>query len=166
MRTKRNDDMAFVQTVWEYSNEVEMADIPPEGDRFLYIRNAMFDDNTQKYMIYFTDLGSGTQFMVSYNLNRINKTTLAPEPNTRARGTLISLNRAMFNVRKGIPNPVDIIGGVVSGEVVHREYQGKMYVNIYTYSPVPEDIVLSDSKIDQYYIGYPEDDYENEGGAE
>lgn len=150
--------MAFKQTTWEFSDEVEKADIPQEGDRFLFIRNAVYDDNTNKYYLYFTDVADGTQFMVSYNMNKVDKDTGSVTPNVRTRGTLISLNRAIFDKSSGIPFPGDIIGAVVGGNVVHREYQGKVYVNIYTYSAVPEDIVLSYSHIEQYYIGYVPDD--------
>lgn len=146
--------MAFKQTVWEFSDETEKEDLPQEGERYLFIRNAAYDENNAKYYLYMTDIGDETQFILSYNLNKVDKNSGALMPNSRTRNTLITLNRALFDASSGIPFPDDIIGGVVQGKVVHREYNGRTYANVYSFEAVPEDIALSYSQIEQYYVGY------------
>lgn len=152
--------MAFKQTQWEFSDEKETEDtgfqLPPEGDRFLFIDDASFDESNRKYKVWFSDIATGIKFSMIYNMDMVDKNTGQVVSNYISRNTLITLNFAIFGERQGIPNPVDIVGAVVQAEVKHREYQGKTYVNIRKYSPPNEDMVVY-SNIEQYYAGYSEE---------
>ena len=85
------------------------------------------------------------------------KNTNVRKPNNRARGTLISLNKALFDADVGIPFPGDIIGGVVVGEVEHMSFVGddgkaRTIATVRRFDPVGSDMTVF-SEIDQYYIG-------------
>lgn len=152
--------MAFNQTKWEFSDEKEAEmtgfQLPPEGDRYLTIEDAEFDEKTRKYRLWFVDIGTNTKFVMIYNMDMVDKSTGQVVANPMSRNTLISLNFALFGERQGIPYPGDIVGGVVGAEIKYREYEGKKYVNIKKYSPVNADMVVY-SSIEQYYEGYSEE---------
>lgn len=157
--------MAYKQTQWEFSEEVETPDefeLPEEGTRPLYIRGAKYDDENDprgKYTIEFTDIGGehNIEFKVNYRLFSFDKNTNVRKPNNRARGTLISLNKALFDMNVGIPFPDDIVGGVVSGEVEHMTFTGddgklRTIPTVRRFDPVESDMMVF-SEIDQYYVG-------------
>ena len=157
--------MAYKQTAWEFSEEVEKPEeyeLPEEGLRNLYIKDAKYDDETDprgKYTITFTDIGGehNIDFRVNYRLFTFDKNTNVRKPNNRARGTLISLNKALFDSDVGIPYPGDIIGGVVVGEVEHMSFTGndgkaRTIATVRRFDPVGPDMTVF-SEIDQYYIG-------------
>lgn len=153
--------MAFRTTQWQFSDEEERESeyrYPAEGDAWLYIEDARFDEDQQRYHIWFKDLREGgVPFSIAYNLSKVDPATSTLVPNTVSRNTLISLNKALFAAERGIPNPVDIIGGVVGGTIKLRDYNGRKYVNIYRYFPPDENMVVF-ADIEQYYTGYVADD--------
>lgn len=152
--------MAFNQTMWEFSEEKEAEttgfQIPPEGERYLIIEKAEFDEKTRKYRIWFQDIGTEIKFTMIYNMDMVDKSTGQVVSNPMSRNTLITLNFAIFGEKQGIPYPGDIEGAVVSADIKYREYEGKKYVNIKKYAPVNADMVVY-SSIDQYYEGYSEE---------
>lgn len=161
--------MAFKMTPWKYDDEVEEAVIPIEaGEHDLYIMSASIDESVPANPVYrlgFKSLQTNAEFTIAYWLNSEDKATGAIVKNKQARGTLISLKKALFGVDVGMPNPEDIVGGVVHAEVKMSKPNdaGKTYVRIYQYEPVPQDIAAV-AEIEQYYIGMeneiPQDDDE------
>lgn len=162
--------MAFKQTAWEFSDVREEAQefrLPEPGETFLKIEDADYDRDKHRYMIQFESIDEGLTFRIYYNVDRLSSRTGEFEPNISVRNCLVGLNRAIFNAPKGMPNPEDIKGAVVMGEIQIREYDGqdvtgnpvkKKAASIWRYEAVPEDIVLSYGDIEQYYIGYEEDE--------
>lgn len=160
--------MVFKQTAWQFSDE-EKKDtefkLPEEGDRYVIIDDATYDEETHQYRIWMTDIGNDAKFRVKYNVDKLSKDTGNYEPNLTARGVLVTLNQAIFGAEKGIPYPEDIKGAVAQAEVKHSKFKGddgveRTYVNIWKYKPVEYDIVLSYGSIEQYYIGYVSDEEE------
>ena len=149
--------MAFKSTEWEYSNEVEKdtsrAQVEP-GDRYLYVKDAYMSQDKNGYDTYeiqFEDLTNHAVFTIRNWLYTTDRDTNNVIPNQGTRNTLIGLGKALAGPGShiGIPNPVDIKGGVVLGIV---KFNKNGYPVIYEYRPVDEDIaVLAD--IDQYYVG-------------
>lgn len=150
--------MAFKITPWGLSNEVEEITIPIEaGEHDLYITSASYDDSEPSnptYMIGLKSLQTNAEFTQTYWLNATDKVTGVITKNKQARGTLITLGRALFGVEVGIPHPDDIVNGVVHAEVKMSKPndKGKSYARIYEYEPVPQDIAMI-AGIEQYYIG-------------
>lgn len=131
--------MAIKVTEWKYSDEVEAERIPViPGERHLIINDASYQDGDEIYTINFQDAQNGARFSIKYWLNTSDKSGNIV-PNSSARGSLISLHFAALGQRKGLPFPADIIGAVVRGEVVMKEYNGKEFPKIYTYKPVSAD---------------------------
>lgn len=150
--------MAFKITPWGLSNEVEEVTVPIEaGEHDLYITSASYDESEPSNPIYkigFKSLQTNAEFTQAYWLNATDKDTGAIIKNKQARGTLITLGRALFGVEVGIPHPNDIVDGVVHAEVKMSKPndKGKSYARIYEYEPVPQDIAMI-AGIEQYYIG-------------
>ena len=150
--------MAFKITPWGLSNEVEEITVPIEaGEHDLYITSASYDESEPSNPIYkigLKSLQTNAEFSQAYWLNTTDKDTGAIIKNKQARGTLITLGKALFGVEVGIPHPNDIIDGVVHAEVKMSKPndKGKSYARIYQYEPVPQEIALI-AGIEQYYIG-------------
>lgn len=136
--------MTFKETIWAYSNETATPSVE-EGPRNLLIKSATFDNSEKRYTITFEDLALEIPFTVSYKLNKADADgNIIPNPLTR--DTLISLGTALAGRPIGIPNPTDIVGGVVVGNV---RIKGR-YINIYTYDSVSENLAAF-SEIEQYF---------------
>ena len=152
--------MAFNTTNWEYSNvttEEKVFAKPEEGERYLKINNAIFDGSDKRFTIFVTDLGNNAEFSLSYWLNTNDRTTNDTIPNTSHRNALVSLGKALAGHEIGIPNPNDVVGGVVLANIVLKESKttpDKKFARCFKFQAVPEDMaILAD--IDQYYIGAP-----------
>ena len=143
--------MAFKRTEWEYSNEVEKANIPvEEGLRYVKIVNATFDSASKEYDLTVDDLTNSAEFTLRYWLNGTDKNGNIIS-NASARGTLISLGKALAGEPIGIPAPEDVIGGVVVAEVVMKETQtGSRFPRVYKFTAASEEVVRDHSDIEQY----------------
>lgn len=153
--------MAFRTTEWKYSNEIAAEDIPvKEGPQYLQILNARHEEDSDVYTLFLKSLSNDAEFSVRYWLTSAEDGI--PVPNSRSRGTLISLGKALAGCPIGIPNPVDIVGGVVQADVRMSKptSSGGTYPRIYQFAPVPTEIVLGFGSIDQYSIE------EEDGSAE
>lgn len=141
--------MVFEQTAWKFD---EVEDTPrvmaEEGMRYLLIEEAKMGDDGV-YTLWVKDLQNDATFSLRYWLE------VAGEDGSitlddAAKGTLISLKHALTGIKKGIPNPVNIAGGVVRGNVVIRESKtGKKYPKVFKFMPVSEDWACMGS-LDQY----------------
>lgn len=142
--------MVFKTTEWKYSNEVAAEDIPVrEGPQYLQILNARHEEDSDVYTLFLKSLTNDAEFSVRYWLTSAEDGV--PVPNSKARGTLISLGKALAGFPIGIPNPMDIIGGVVQADVkMSKPSNGNTYPRIYQFSPVPMEVALSFSSIEQY----------------
>lgn len=152
--------MAFNNNAWTYSNviaEEKKFIEPEEGERSLKIENVRFDESEKKYMITVSDLGNDARFDLSYWLNTSDRNTGDIIPNTYHRNALVSLGKALAGYEIGIPNPADIVGGIVYGEITLKQSKtnpDRKFPRCFVFRPVPEDLAcLAD--IDQYYIGAP-----------
>lgn len=144
--------MAFKTTEWEFSNEVDNKTIPPqEGEQFAQIMNATYNDKEGTYILTLQSLTNNAEFNLHYWLFQKDENG-ATLPNSRNRGTLITLGRALAGEPIGIPFPADVIGGIVKVDVKFSkpDKNGNIYPRVYAFSPVPEDIAAIAS-IDQYY---------------
>lgn len=145
--------MAFKVTEWEYSDVVDATAIPvAEGDQFLSILDAIYRPDDDEYTLYVKSLQNDAEFSLRYWLTSRDQGG-ALIPNSKSRGTLVSLGIALAGDAIGIPNPVDIRGGVVRANVVLSKPndKGAQYPRVYSFQAVPEDIAVL-SSIDQYYI--------------
>lgn len=146
--------MVFQTTEWKYSKEVDATQIPVvEGTQFLQIIDARYSDETDEYSITVKSLTNDAEFNLRYWLTSRDENG-AILPNSKARGTLISLGTALAGQPIGIPNPVNIKGGVVQANVTMGKpnAKGNQYPRVYSFQAVPEDIVLAFSTIDQYFL--------------
>ena len=144
--------MAIKVTEWKFSNEVEAERIPVEaGNRYLLINEASFNESDGTYTLNLQDLQNEARFTIKYWLNSSDKYGNII-PNSAARGTLISLHHAALGQDKGIPYPDDIKGAVVQGEVILKDYNGKMFPKIYKYKPVTEDWACLGFIEEQYVV--------------
>lgn len=149
--------MAIKVTEWKFSDETEAERIPVlEGSRYLLINDASYTEGEEVYSINFQDLQNDARFSVKYWLNTSDKNGNIV-PNSAARGTLISLHHAALGQNKGLPYPADIIGAVVCGEVVLKDYNGKAFPKIYKYKPVNMDWAV---------LGFIEEQYVEETAEE
>lgn len=149
--------MAFKNSTWEYSEKVIEGSQPIEfGERYLFIENAAFDDVKKEYKIFVKDLGNKATFSLSYWLTSLDQATNQIIDNELSIGTLNSLGEALAGVNIGVPNPQDIIGGVVFANVKESKpnANGKTYARVYKFEPVPEDMAVF-ATIDQFYVGAP-----------
>lgn len=143
--------MEFKTTEWKYSREIAAEDIPvKEGPQYLQILNARHDEDSDVYTLFLKSLTNDAEFSVRYWLT--SAVEGVPQPNSRSRGTLISLGKALAGCPIGIPNPADVGGGVVQADVRMSKPSpsGEVYPRIYQFSPVPMDIVLAFASIDQF----------------
>lgn len=152
--------MAFNNIEWEFSNVKEEAMAyakPEEGDRYLKIIDADYNEDDQRYTITVHDLGNEAQFTLSYWLFTADPETNNIIPNVAQRNTLVSLGRALAGKDIGVPNPATIIGGVVLAHIVlkaSKKDPEKKYARCFKFDAVDEEMaVLAD--IEQYYIGAP-----------
>lgn len=149
--------MGFKTTEWELSTKVMTAQPIEYGQRYLFIDNATYDEEKKMYKIFVTDLTNKATFSLSYWLEGWNKEKTERVDNQVSIGTLNTLGEALAGINIGVPNPQDIIGGVVMAELKpsQADENGKVYARCYKFSPVPGDIAALAS-IDQYYIGATE----------
>lgn len=154
---------AFKTTEWKYSNEIDQTQIPiEEGQAYLFIRDARFDDDKGIYRLDVENLNTSAQFTLYYYLESRDENNQV-SVNAQAKGTLISLGIALAGVQIGIPNPQDVKGGVVSAYINLRERQnGGMYPKVYHFEPVNEDMAAF-ATIDQYYTGCETEEDGTEG---
>lgn len=154
---------AFKTTEWKYSNEIDQTQIPiEEGQAYLFIRDARFDDDKGIYRLDVENLNTSAQFTLYYYLESRDENNQV-SVNAQAKGTLISLGIALAGVQIGIPNPQDVKGGVVSAYINLRERQnGGMYPKVYHFEPVNEDMAAF-ATIDQYYTGCEAEEDGTEG---
>ena len=150
--------MAFNNIEWEFSDvkaEERTFPRPEEGDRYLKIIDAVYDDNDRRYTITVFDLGNEAQYSLSYWLDTSDFETNNIVPNVAHRNALVSLGHALAGKDIGIPNPDAIRGGVVLAHVTlkaSKKDPEKKYARVFKYDPVDEDMaVLAD--IEQYYNG-------------
>jgi hypothetical protein len=146
--------MAFQRTEWEFSDVVDATQIPAEeGVQYLLILDAIYNDESDEYTLSVKSLTNDAEFNLRYWLTTRDQNG-ALLPNSKSRGTLISLGVALAGEPIGIPNPVDIRGGVVQANVTMGKpnAKGVQYPRVYTFQAVPEDIVLGFATIDQYFI--------------
>ena len=140
-------------TQWEGSeakgNEYE---VPEEGPAYCLITNATYDKSTFEYRLYMHNLNTDKDMMsFRYTMKKAGQDGTI-EPNHYSEGTLISLGKAVFGQKVGVPFPTDIIGAVVIANIKHREYNGKTYASIYTFDAVPAEIVRSYGQIVQFSV--------------
>lgn len=154
---------AFKTTEWKYSNEIDQTQIPiEEGQAYLFIRDARFDDDKGIYRLDVENLNTSAQFSLNYYLESRDENNQV-SVNAQAKGTLISLGIALAGVQIGVPNPQDVKGGVVSAYINLKESQnGRMYPKVYHFEPVDEDMAAF-ATIDQYYMGCEVEEDETEG---
>ena len=143
--------MAFKTTEWGYSNEIDQTQIPiEEGQAYMFIRDARFDEDKGIYTLEMENLNTSAQFRLTYYLEQRDENNHI-SLNPQAKGTLISLGKALAGVQIGIPNPVDVKGGVVRGYITLKESQrGTMYPKVYHFDPVDENMAAF-ATIEQYY---------------
>lgn len=142
-------------TEWKYSDEKEEVFAPVEpGIRDLIIEDARFSEGDEVYTIFFRDLENDAKFSLRYWLITADENGNI-KPDTRQRGTLITLGKALFGPESnaGVPFPGDIIGGVVRAEVVLKPNAAgdKSFPRIYKYEPTTEDLAYCGT-IEQYFI--------------
>lgn len=144
--------MAFKTTEWEYSNEIDQTQIPlEEGVAYMFIRDARFDEEKGQYYIEMENLNTSAQFRLTYYLEQRDENN-HKSLNPQVKGTLISLGKALAGVQIGIPNPLDIKGGVVKGYITLKESQkGTIYPKVFHFDPVNEDMAAF-ATIEQYYV--------------
>lgn len=149
--------MAFKATQWKYSDQEDQTQISvEEGVNYLYITGARYDEDKGIYTVEVESLNNRSQFRLTYFLENRNENN-QPIINPNAKGTLISLGKALAGVTIGIPNPPDIVGGVVKGYVYLKESQkGNVYPKVYHFDPVPEEMAVL-ATIDQYFVGAEEE---------
>lgn len=146
--------MAFQSTKWEFSDVVDATQIPvEEGTQYLLILDAIYNDESDEYTLSVKSLTNDAEFNLRYWLTTRDQNG-ALLPNSKSRGTLISLGVALAGEPIGIPNPIDIVGGVVQANVTMGKpnAKGNQYPRVYSFQAVPEDIVLGFATIDQYFL--------------
>ena len=144
--------MAYKITEWEYSGEVDKTAIPvEEGLRYLKIMDASFDPSNKQYEMSVQDLTNSAEFTLRYWLNGTDKDGNIVA-NTSARGTLISLGKALFGMPVGIPAPGDVVGGVVTADVVLKKSATSeaKFPRVFKFSPATKSVVDDYSDIEQY----------------
>lgn len=144
-------------TPWILSGMVAKAAVPLcEGNHTLQITEASFKDDENYYSLTLKSLDEeDEQSTLRYYIIKKDGTR-----NEQAIGTLNKLGHCIFGLPEdqvGIPNPEDIVNGIVRGFVKHTVYEGKEYVNIYEYNPVDKKTleIAKESGIptlDQYAI--------------
>lgn len=148
--------MAFKTSKWALSNmNVSAAGEyiePIEGLQYLKILGASYDENNARYRVELKSLANEAEFSQTYFFSSKDDESIPPKlTNRKQMGSVASIGVALAGENIGIPNPDDIIGGVVLADVGLREYNGKTYASIWAYDAVPQDIVVSYADIEQYY---------------
>jgi len=145
--------MGFNNTKWELSDKIVKQNSIEYGDRYVMITGASYDSTEKVYKISVRDIMCDAEFSLTYWLEGWNKDKTERIENKTSVGTLNTLGEALAGVNIGIPNPQDIIGGVVMAEVTktNPNEQGKTYTRVYKFKPVPGDIAAC-ATIDQYYL--------------
>ena len=120
-------------TPWLLSSMVAKTTAPLcEGNHTLQIAEASFKDDENYYSVTLKSLDNeDEQSTLRYYIIKKDGTR-----NEQAIGTLNKLGYCIYGVEAGIPNPSDIVNGIVRGFAKHTVYEGKEYVNIYEYNPV------------------------------
>lgn len=141
-------------TPWILSGMVAKTTVPLcEGNHTLQITEASFKDDENYYTVTLKSLDEeDEQSTLRYYILKKDGTR-----NEQAIGTLNKLGYCIYGVEAGIPNPEDIVNGIVRGFAKHTVYEGKEYVNIYEYNPVDKKTleIAKESGIptlDQYAI--------------
>ncbi len=149
--------MAFEQHEWALSG-MTVSTVPPQveaGLQYLKVLDASYDENNARYRIKFQSLANDAEFSLMFFFADSHDDSIPPKlTNRRQMGTVASLGEALAGCNIGIPNPADIIGGVVMAEVSFRDSTstGKTYTTIYKFEPVPKEVAGSFADIDQYSI--------------
>lgn len=147
--------MAFKETAWDLDNVTIPEYVKPEaGLQYLLITGAKFDaqDRTQPYEVSFHSLQNGAEFTLKYWIFSMNPEG-AIVPDRKQMATVISLKTALAGRECGVPNPVDIVGGIVAGDVIMQPSKSdpsKSFARIYEYLPVTSE-VKQYSQIEQFY---------------
>lgn len=140
-------------TQWAFSDEeAEQFKSMEAGLRHVIVRDASYDDASGKYTLDLKDLQDGATARLTYSMFKADESGNMIK-NGGPRATLIGLGKAILGTKKGIPFPQDIIGGVAVANVVHREYNGKTYCNVYEFRPDEFDWVVLGSIDDQNFLG-------------
>lgn len=141
-------------TPWILSSMVAKTTVPLcEGNHTLQITEASFKDDENYYTVTLKSLDEeDEQSTLRYYILKKDGTR-----NEQAIGTLNKLGYCIYGVEAGIPNPEDIVNGIVRGFAKHNVYEGKEFVNIYEYNPVDKKTleIAKESGIptlDQYAI--------------
>ena len=141
-------------TPWILSSMVAKTTVPLcEGNHTLQITEASFKDDENYYTVTLKSLDEeDEQSTLRYYIIKKDGTR-----NEQAIGTLNKLGYCIYGVEAGIPNPEDIVNGIVRGFAKHNVYEGKEFVNIYEYTPVDKKTleIAKESGItvlDQYAI--------------
>lgn len=166
----------YVNTQWKYGAITETERVTPEvGNRFLKIISADCNEDDPEnpfYVIGCQDLQNGATILNRYYLTSVSKAGNR-FPNKYTRETLLSLAQALAGPNADfIPNPNDIVGGIVIGAVEAESYVKKdstsgVAYRIKAFFAAPEDWVVDFSDIAdrQYYEGCEDVVIQNEGDA-
>ena len=146
--------MAFKQTQWALSNiEVTATGeyIPPvEGLQFLKILSASYDEVNARYVVGLQSLANYAEFNQMYFFSSKDDDSIPPKlTNRKQMGCVASIGVALSGENIGIPNPDDIVGGVVLAEVELNEYNGKVRPRIWKYEAAPQEIIDGFADIEQ-----------------
>lgn len=147
--------MAFEQHEWALSGITVSTETPQveAGLQYLKVLDASYDENNARYRIRFQSLANDAEFSLMFFFASKDDDSLPPKlTNRKQMGTVASLGEALAGCNIGIPNPADIIGGVVMANIALRESNGKTYANTYKFEPVPKEVAGSFADIDQYSI--------------
>ena len=148
--------MPFKTTNWEFSDDdstIEEIRYMTPGVKYLFIEDATYDPDNAEYRLKVCNAEDNTEkATLIYWLNTADQNGNIIK-NTQNRGTLHTLGSSLAGMDIGVPAPVDVIGGVVKGEVKlgKPNAKGVQYPRVYKFEPVPEDIVLTYGQIDQYF---------------
>jgi len=156
----------YTHNSWKYETlESEDYVEPTPGNRFMIITSAGIDESVPDdpiYRVTLRDLQGGAYVSNKYHLTSKSKSTGSRFPNKYTKDTLLSLGAALagpaFRESGKLPNPENIIGGVVVGIVEQRAYtkqngESGVAYGIKEYAPAPVDFVTEFSDIEQYFDG-------------
>lgn len=124
-------------TKWQFSEMVAKTDTPlSAGWHVLRIESAKMvsEETSDYYSVTLRDIESPEQCTVfRYYLLKKDGTR-----NESAIGTLNKLGYCIYGVVAGIPNPVDIVNGIVKGDVklTPNEEKGTVFRSIYDFQPI------------------------------
>lgn len=149
--------MAFKNSTWALSNiavNAPGAYIAPEaGQQYLKITDASYDENNARYRVDLLSLANNAEFSQTYFFSAKDDESFPPKlSNKKQMGIVASIGTSLAGSNIGIPNPADIVGGVVLADVKMDAYNGKVRPKIWVFEPVPQDIALSYADIEQYYL--------------